>query len=152
MTIGFGNIAEPDCSVSAEKVVHPLMREEGLILLSSLLSKERTSGNIARSPLLRLTFRHSCQKVPPAGGIGVRGMPPASGVLTSKCDACVKRLPFRAGVLPPPGAAVPCAAEHDLSPHHTKNGHTLKYTDERNTHPSASNQASSRMPKPARPM
>ena len=78
MTIGFGNIAEPDCSVSAEKVVHPLMREEGLILLSSLLSKERTSGNIARSPLLRLTFRHSCQKVPPAGGIGVRGMPPAS--------------------------------------------------------------------------
>ena len=88
MTIGFGNIAEPDCSVSAEKVVHPLMREEGLILLSSLLSKERTSGNIASSPLLRLTFRHSCQKVPPAGGIGVRGMPPASGVLTSKCDAC----------------------------------------------------------------
>ena len=75
MTIGFGNIAEPDCSVSAEKVVHPLMREEGLILLSSLLSKERTSGNIARSPLLRLTFRHSCQKVPPAGGIGVRGFP-----------------------------------------------------------------------------
>ena len=55
MTIGFGNIAEPDCSVSAEKVVHPLMREEGLILLSSLLSKERTSGNIARSPTLRLT-------------------------------------------------------------------------------------------------
>ena len=24
MTIGFGNIAEPDFSVSAEKVVHPL--------------------------------------------------------------------------------------------------------------------------------
>ena len=97
MTIGFGNIAEPDCSVSAEKVVHPLMREEGLILLSSLLSKERTSGNIARSPLLRLTFRHSCQKVPPAGGIGVRGMPPASGVLTSKCDACATKGPATKG-------------------------------------------------------
>ena len=25
--------------------------------------------------ILRLTFRHACQKVPPAGGMGVRGVP-----------------------------------------------------------------------------
>ena len=46
-----------------------------MTLLSNLLTRKRTSGNIAGSPLFRLTFRHTCQKIPPTGGIGVRGSP-----------------------------------------------------------------------------
>lgn len=107
---------------------------------------------ISPNPLFaQKTFRQPCRKVPPAGSIGDRGFP-CKRVLTSKRYACVKHPPFRAGVSPPPGAAKPCTAEYDLLPHRTKNGHTLRYTDERKLRPSASNQASSRMPKPVRPM
>ena len=101
--------------------------------------------------IFRKLFGNLAGKFHPKAVLG-SGISPCKCVLTSKRDACVKCPPFRAGVLPPPGAAKPCAAEHDLLLRHTKNGHTLRYTDERKAHPSASNRASSRMPKPARPM